>query len=155
MNQPNNQQPSIPPADPESGAVQNYLNILQGIISRMANNSGNCKTWCITLVSALLVVIVDKGKINYVWIALIPIVLFGFLDAYYLGLERAFCETYNDFVKRMHAGNAPITDVYKVIPPRGFSAPKYTFGALLSFAVYPFYITLIGMTVLAYILINP
>ncbi len=36
----------------ESGAVQSYLGILQGVINRMASNSAGCKTWCITLVSA-------------------------------------------------------------------------------------------------------
>lgn len=56
----------------ESTAVQSYLNILQTIINRMATNSANCKTWCVTLVSAILVIIVDKGKADYIWITLIP-----------------------------------------------------------------------------------
>lgn len=52
---------------PESSAVQSYLGILQNIISRMANNSSNCKTWCITIVSAILVVIVDKKQPSTAW----------------------------------------------------------------------------------------
>lgn len=64
---------------PESSAVQSYLGILQDIISRMANNSSNCKTWCITIVSAILVVIVDKKQPSYIWIAIVPIFLFFFL----------------------------------------------------------------------------
>ncbi|WP_414544018.1 hypothetical protein [Nostoc sp. CCY0012] len=42
---------------PDSNSVQSYLNILQGVIARMANNSASCKTWCISLVSAILVVL--------------------------------------------------------------------------------------------------
>lgn len=154
MNQPNNQQTAAVPVDPESGSVQNYLNILQSVISRMASNSSNCKTWCVTLVSALLVVVVDKGKIDYAWIVLIPVLLFGFLDAYYLGQERAFRHTYTDFVSRMHAGAASTSEVYKVLPPKGFNVVRATFDSLSSFAIYPFYGTLIVMTVLTYFLIS-
>jgi hypothetical protein len=80
------------PLNPDSAAVQSYLNILQGVIARMAANSANCKTRCITLASALLVLIADKGKTNLMAIALIPVLLFCFLDAYYLAQERAFRE---------------------------------------------------------------
>ena len=154
MNKPSDRQNVAVPADPESGAVQNYLNILQSVIARMAGNSSNCKTWCVTLISALLVVIVDKGNVDYVWIVLIPVLLFGFLDAYYLGQERAFRRTYSDFVDRMHVGSASVSEVYKVAPPKGFSVVQATFASLRSFAIYPFYGTLIVMTVLAYFLIS-
>lgn len=87
--------PPSKPLDPESTAVQSYLSTLQAIVSRMATNSVNCKTWCITLTSALLVVLADKGKVNFVWVALIPVLLFCFLDAYYLAQERAFRESYS------------------------------------------------------------
>jgi hypothetical protein len=140
--------------NPESTAVQSYLNILQGVISRMAANSGNCKTWCITLASALLVLIADKGKVNFTWIALIPVLLFAFLDAYYLGQERAFRETYNDFVNRMHSTDMEIVattaDLFQVKPRKGFNVVKYTFGSMTSFAIYPFYSGLLAMIFLAY-----
>lgn len=44
----------------ESSAVQAHVSMLQGIINRMANNSANCKTWTITIVAAMLVLLVDK-----------------------------------------------------------------------------------------------
>jgi hypothetical protein len=146
MNNPQN----ATPVNPESSAVYNYLNILQGIITRMAGSSGNCKTWCITLTSALLVLIADKGKVNFIWIALIPVFLFAFLDAYYLGQERAFRETYNDFVKRMHTGTATSEDLFKVAPQRGFNVVTYTLNSLTSFAIYPFYLSLLAMLAIVY-----
>lgn len=149
MNSPNQVPQVADSLAPESSSVQSYLNILQGIISRMAGNSANCKTWCITLVSGILVVIADKAKPNYAWIALIPVILFFFLDAYYLGQERAFRATYNDFVRRMHAGTAGTTDLFLVAPLKGFNVLTCTFQATLSFAIYPFYLTLIGMIWLA------
>jgi hypothetical protein len=150
------------PVNPESAAVQSYLNILQGIITRMATNSANCKTWCITLVSALIVLIADKGKTNLIPIALIPVLLFCFLDAYYLGQERAFREAYNEFVQRLHAptpapndSNALIpatsADLFRVAPKRGFNVVNYTFSALKSFAIYPFYLSLLAMLAIVYL----
>ena len=134
---------------PESSSVQSYLNILQSIVSRMAGNSANCKTWCITLVSGILVVIADKAKPNYGWLALIPVLLFFFLDAYYLGQERAFRATYNDFVRRMHSGIAETTDLFIVAPLKGFNVITATLQSTLSFAIYPFYLTLIAMITIA------
>ena len=81
----------------ESGAVQSYLVILQGVINRMASNSAGCKTWCITIVSAIVVIIADKSNPVYVWVSLVPILLFLFLDSYYLGLEQRFRDSYNTF----------------------------------------------------------
>ena|SRR3989338_243886 len=54
-----------------SQAVQSHLTILQAVIQRMANNSSSSKAWCITLVSAILVIVADKGKPQYAWIAVI------------------------------------------------------------------------------------
>jgi len=145
MNSPNQVPQAAGCLNPEASSVQSYLNILQSIISRMAGNSANCKTWCITLVSGILVVVADKAKANYAWIALIPVILFFFLDAYYLGQERAFRATYNDFVRRMHTGSVGSTDLFLVTPLKAFNVVTCTLQATLSFAIYPFYLTLILM----------
>ena len=130
----------------ESGAVQSYLGILQGVINRMASNSAGCKTWCITLVSAITVVIADKSNSSYVWVALVPISLFLFLDAYYLGLEQRFRDSYNDFIKKLHSGEAEIEDVFIVNPGGGFwLTMTATFKAALSLSVWPFYSLLVVM----------
>lgn len=146
MNSPNQSPQALAP---ESSSVQSYLNILQNIVSRMASNSANCKTWCLTLVSGILVVIADKAKPNYGWLALIPVLLFFFLDAYYLGQERAFRATYNDFVRRMHSGIAEPSDLFIVAPLKSFNVVISTLQSTLSFAIYPFYLTLIAMIVIA------
>lgn len=138
---------------PDSNAVQSYLNILQGIITRMATNSASCKTWCISLVSAILVVIADKNKPNYVWITLIPILLFFLLDSYYLGQERSFREIYNNFVKELQSGEITIEKLFILKPSRGMNVVKLLFDSSLSFSVYPFYLTLIITVIIARYLI--
>lgn len=133
--------------------MQSYLNILQGIITRMATNSANCKTWCISLVSAILVVIADKNKPNYAWITLIPIILFFLLDSYYLAQERSFRAIYNNFIQALHSGNATTDDLFVLVPMRGFSIVQSLLSATLSFAVYPFYLTLVLTVIIARYLI--
>jgi hypothetical protein len=137
----------------ESTSVQNYLNILQGIISRMATNSSSCKTWCISLVSAILVVIADKNKPDYAWIALIPIILFFLLDAYYLGQERSFRAIYNDFIEKLQAGRVQTKDLFVLKPLRGSSVVTSIYKATFSFAIYPFYLTLLATVIIARYLI--
>src|SRR2546427_3132215 len=90
--------------DLNSPGTQSYLTILQGVISRMAGNSGSAKTWCIALLSAILGVVAETDKPKYALLASIPTALFFFLDAYYLGLERRFREQYNPFITKLHDG---------------------------------------------------
>ena len=59
--------------DENSPAIQGHLHTIQTVIQRMASNSTSCKAWCVTLVSAMLVLIADKEKPDYVWISVVPI----------------------------------------------------------------------------------
>ena len=130
----------------ESPSVHSYLQILQSVINRMASNSAGCKTWCITLVSAIVVIIADKGKPDYVWVSLIPIVLFFFLDSYYLGMERGFREKYDEFIQKLHSDSATISDIFIVTPAGNVgNVLLSTIKSSLSLSVWPFYTLLAGM----------
>jgi hypothetical protein len=130
----------------DSPSVQSYLTILQSVISRMATNSSSCKTWCVSLVSAIIVIVADKGKPNYVWISIVPIVLFLLLDSYYLALERQFRSVYNDFIRKLHFGSATVDDVFYVAPRTGTGATSVNIlKAGGSIAVWPFYVLLAVM----------
>jgi hypothetical protein len=130
----------------ESPSVQSYLGILQGVINRMAANSSGCKTWCVALVSAIVVIIADKGRPEYVWISIVPIFLFLFLDSYYLGLEKRFRNRYNEFIQRLHSNRAVVEDLFIVTPGVGFRIFfKATREALISLSVWPFYGLLTAM----------
>ena len=131
------------PIQEDSPSVQAHLGILQGVIQRMASNSVSSKAWCITLVSAILVVVAGQGNSKYALIALIPTVLFLVLDAYYLALERAFIESYNSFVRKLHEQQVESSDLYAVKPTGNLI--RMTFKAPWSFSVWPFYLTLVVM----------
>jgi len=129
-----------------SPSVQTHLNILQGTIQRMATNSSQCKAWCITIVSAILVIIADKGKPEYVWIALLPSLLFLALDAYYLGLEKGFRKSYNHFIKKLHNRNLTMNDLF-LVNPKG-ERHDNEIEALFSFSVWGFYSGLIALIII-------
>ena len=73
--------------------------MIQSIITRMNQNSFMLKGWMITIVSALLAIYADKGNIAYLLVAIFPILVFWFLDAYYLQQERKFRGIYSDIVE--------------------------------------------------------
>ena len=124
-------------------AVQSHLGIMQSVIQRMAANSTSCKAWCITLVSAILVIVADKGKPQYSLIAIVPTALFLVLDSYYLALEKMFRHSYNNFIEKLHDGKVMASDLYAV-SPHG-SQFKNFFVSMLSFSIWPFYLTLLVM----------
>ena len=66
-----------------------YLQMMQSNIERMASNSANCKNWMVMIVSAIFAVSCGINDMNW-WLllALFPICLFWYLDAFYLRLER-------------------------------------------------------------------
>lgn len=137
----------MPIIDGNSQTVQTHLGIIQGVIQRMASNGSSCKSWCITIVSAILVLVADKNNSRYALLALIPTILFLVLDAYYLSLEKMFRYSYNDFVNKLHTGKLSSDDLY-AISPKG-NLFKTTIMSVGSFSIWPFYSTLILMVVLA------
>ena len=139
------QQPRL---DHNSPAVQKHLEITQGVITRMAENSRACKIWCVTLVSAVLVLLARTEKPEYALIALIPAVLFLILDTYYLALEQAFRESYDAFVRDLHEGSLTSADLYRVAPSG--SVPGRFIASLRSFSIWPVYPTLTVMVLIVW-----
>lgn len=71
-----------------------HLNMIQGVITRMANNSFALKGWSVTLVAALFALSGKDANQFYYLVTYIPIVVFWFLDAYYLYQERRYRDLY-------------------------------------------------------------
>ena len=66
-----------------------YLQMMQDNITRMATNSANVKTWLVTIVAAFFAISCNIDDFDY-WLllAIAPICVFWYLDAYYLNIER-------------------------------------------------------------------
>lgn len=71
-----------------------HLEFIQGVITRMANNSFLIKGWAITLVAALFALEDKDEKQGLVFVAAIPVLMFWILDAYFLSQERQYRELY-------------------------------------------------------------
>ena len=137
--------------DHDSLAVQKHLEIMQGVITRMSANSRSCKVWCVTLVSAVLVLVARTEQPDYALVALIPAVLFLILDTYYLALEKGFRNSYEGFVGKIHLGELTSPDLY-TIAPCGSNLERVT-ASLRSFSIWPFYLTIVVMILLAWWLV--
>ena len=89
------QSPRYPADNPATIA---HLSTLEGIITRLAGDSAQCKTWCLTLVTALIAFASAAHTIAPIQITILPIAMFLVLDAAYLGVETAYRDLYNTVV---------------------------------------------------------
>ena len=71
-----------------------HLELIQGIINRMASNSFMLKGWAVSLVSGIFVLSSKDTDKLYFLVAYIPVIVFWFLDAYYLLQERLYRSLY-------------------------------------------------------------
>lgn len=140
------EQEEILTIDGESPSIQTHLGIMQNVIQRMASNSSASKAWCVTLVSAVLVIVADKGKPDYAYIAMLPTFVFAALDAYYLALEKAFRNSYNDFISKLHNKTLTEIDLYSVAPKGNMSSLQWE--SVKSFSVWGFYASLAALIVI-------
>jgi hypothetical protein len=123
--------------------IQTHVGTMQGIIQRMAQSSASAKTWCVSVVSAILVLAGRDPAVADVRVAFVPLALFLVLDAYYLALEKGFRRSYEAFVRKAHSDSLSRDDLLLV--QMNGSLEELFPAALRSIAVWPFYALLAGM----------
>lgn len=72
-----------------------HLQFIQGVINRLASNSFQMKGWSVVLVAAILVLLAREDRLDDAPIALVPVLIFWFLDGYFLRQERLFRALYD------------------------------------------------------------
>ncbi len=77
-----------------------HLEMIQGVMNRLAGNSFVIKGWSITLISALIVVAVDKGSGLFVFVGMLPAITFWILDGYFLWQENLFGQLFEEVRNR-------------------------------------------------------
>ena len=74
-----------------------YLAMIQDTIKRMADNSFKIKNWAVVVAAGLFGIYFSEGQNPQILKVLLFITLvFMFVDAYYLSLEKAFRCKYNE-----------------------------------------------------------
>lgn len=81
-----------------------HLELIQGVINRLASNSFMLKGWAVTLVAGIFVLAGKETDKLYFLVAYIPVIAFWWLDAYYLLQERLYCSLY-DKVRKVEENN--------------------------------------------------
>ncbi|MCS3396911.1 hypothetical protein [Burkholderia thailandensis] len=110
-----------------------HLGFIQGAINRMAGNVFLVKGWSVALAAAMTALTSDSKFGSY--IAVVPMLLFWWLDAYYVRQEKLFRELFG----MVSAGGTPAAQFSmdtSIVQNRVASAFR-TMGAR---TVYPFYL---------------
>ena len=71
-----------------------HLEMIQGVINRMAGNSFLLKGWSVTLTSALFALAAKDSNPLFVYLAYFPCATFWSLDGYFLHQERLYRKLY-------------------------------------------------------------
>lgn len=113
-----------------------FLEIIQNLITRMSTNSFMLKGWAVTLVAGTFALSNMESNNLFFLIAYVPIILFWFLDAYYLQLERKYRKLYNDTLEKTYDE----IDFKILILPSKFEDKTCFYQSLLSYTEIGFYL---------------
>ena len=100
-----------------NAATLAHLNMVQGVINRVAGNSAQCKTWCLTLVTALIAFAGAIHNIGPITLAILPIVMFFLLDAAYLATEIAYRNLFNTLAKAIRDSTYNLDQAFDLRAP--------------------------------------
>jgi hypothetical protein len=116
-----------------------HLEFIQSIVSRLGNNSFLVKGWSITIMAALAALSSKDANQKYLVVAFFPVVVFYFLDSYYLWQERCFRAVYDEVRKK----NEDHIDFSMKFSSSILKENTYI-DVLFSKTILPFYGALIG-----------
>ena len=124
----------LPEAVPMESKLK-HLELIQGVINRMASNSFRLKEWSVVLVSAILVLAAREDRGAAALIGLVPAVFFWGLDAHFLRLERLYRALY-DRVRMLDPSEVDFS-----MQVGGFTGKRLTWtSALCSRTLLAFYL---------------
>lgn len=113
-----------------------HLSMIQGVISRMADNSFKIKGLAITVAGALWAL---KTHEMPTFLSVLVTTMFWALDAYYLHLEREFRNCY----EKVRTNRKTLTD-FKISLVKGKKCSS-TFCMMFTWSVLPLYLVIITL----------
>ncbi len=73
-----------------------HLEFIQNTINRMSSNSFVIKGWIITLITAIFVLSDNESNKNFLFISLITIPTFWYINSFFLQQERKYRKLYDE-----------------------------------------------------------
>ena len=126
------------------------IDLIQGVINRMANNSFILKGWLISLVAVVLALSKDSllsCDLKLILLILcFPIIIFWYLDAFFLHREKCYRELYDWVIKNRMKSNE---NLYSLDFRPHQKKVKSVFRIMFSQTLFPFY----GLTFLLLIIL--
>lgn len=126
-----------------------YLEFIQNIITRMADNSFKLKGWTVAIATAACAFAANNPRFSHLILIIVPIIAFHWLDSYYLQQERLYRDLYTkaetmsekeiDFSLKATRKDFPdeSNDYFRVLSSKtevGFYAP-ILFAFLIAFSI--------------------
>ncbi|MGM4925225.1 hypothetical protein AB8A31_20160 [Tardiphaga sp. 804_B3_N1_9] len=110
-----------------------HLEMVQGLVTRIAGYGVSLKSYCITVVTAVLGFSLTLQRPEVAALALLPLITFALLDAQYLRVERRFRALFDE-IRQQSWDTAPTFEINLRAAP----AIPYT-KALGSWSIVLFY----------------
>ena len=121
-----------------------HLEMIEGIIERMGNNSFQLKGWAVTLVALVGGFASQGSDKRFFLIAFIPLIAFWFLDAFYLQMERKYKILYKNVATKDEAQIDFNMDTKNIVC-NGSEASRICYcKCLFSKTEWPFYLIIAG-----------
>ena len=116
------------------------IDLIQGVINRMANNSFLLKGWLISLIAVVLALAKDSlvscDLKLILFILCFPIIIFWYLDAFFLHREKCYRELYDWVIKNRMISNE---NLYSLDFRPHQKNVKSIFKIMFSQTLFPFY----------------
>ena len=127
-----------------------HLDIIQGVITRLAGNSFSIKTWAVGLITVLGGLAAKDANLWFALALVLPALCFWGLDAFYLRQERLF--------RKLYATAADGTGEQFSMDVSGFAAtvqsvPRIMFSATIAWLHIP--VVIFVAALIAYAICRP
>lgn len=126
-----------------------HIQMIQGVINRMAGNSFLVKGWSVTLVAALFALAAVDSNRLFVYLAYFPSFSFWALDAYFLRQERLFRKLHD------HVRALPPAEIDFSMDTRPFDADVHSqFKVGFSTTLRLFHGTVVGSIIVIMVILG-
>lgn len=133
--------------------VRAFAEMLQKLMNEQSSHSSSCKTWILALIVGFLTISSRNPAIMPSFLLiLMPIAIFMFLDAYYLGQEEHYKKIHREYLEQAKAGIYDST--YIINDSTVCETIRLTFSKLGSLSVLPFYVGLGALSVVLHFILN-
>ena len=131
-----------------------HLEMIEGVIERMGNNSFQLKGWAVTLVALVGALAAQGSDKRFFLLAFIPLFAFWFLDSFYLQMERKYKVLYKRVSEKAESDIDFNMDTRSVTYTEDEAGRICFCSCLFSKTEWPFYLIIAGVVgALALILI--